>query len=1183
MIELKALQKQVALLEADLKPTGLTSDRLKVEWRAAKSADRTAATFETWLGERVTQVAVAWVLATVFVRFCEDNGLIEYPFIAGPGDRRQLAADLQGEFYENHPESDDLGWLKAAIDALSVSPVAKGLFDKRHNPMWTIEPSPQAIKALLDFWRQTGEDGQIRHDLTDPEWNTRFLGDLYQELSEAARKTYALLQTPEFVEEFILNYTLDPAIAEFGLEPAPPVGHEALPPGLRLIDPACGSGHFLLGAFRRLLTAWETASPTTDRYELVAKALFSVHGVDKNPFAAAIARFRLMLAAMRAAGVERLTKRVDFPINIAVGDSLLHGKGSPGRQGEFDFGGEAGAWTYRTEDVEDYIKSCHMLEYGSYHVVVANPPYITVKDKAESDQYRLRYKSCYREYALSVPFAERIFQLAIRGTVEGAGAGFVGQITANSFMKREFGIKLIEDFFSQVDLSHIIDASGAYIPGHGTPTVILFGRWRYPRQNSTIRAVLGIRGEPSQPANAADGSVWQAIARQIDEPGSQSDWLSVSNSARQQFAKHPWSLGGGGADDLRAFVEDRGIAKLVDHVSAVGFTAISGEDDAYFLPVSTPSTRISRYSRIPVITGDVVRDYLAIAETDSLWPYDGSLILCNEEDIRAVIRHLWPSRRLLQVRKRFSIPVESIDSFSWYEYRELYSARLRSPLSIAFAEVATHNHFVLDRGGKVFKQTAPVIKLSESASEDDHLALLGLLNSSTACFWLHQVSHNKGEGGGARVDAGYSAMGSEAWKNTYAFTSTKLEKFPLPETLPLGFGREIDAFAQQLSTASTREEDEHIRGRMIALQEELDWDVYHRYGLITDEQAADLIASPGSVPDLHLGERSFEVFLAQRVAKGEFQTEWFSRFGGRQITEIPKHWPEEYRQVVNRRIEIIESNRNIGLIERPECKRRWQSESWDVREARRLTTWLLDKCEDRGLWYDGDDPRPMTVNRLADRLRTDAEVIATARQLKGPDADLADVLKEIIADEHVPFLAACRYKPSGLDKRAQWERTWDLQREEDATGERLDVPVPPKYAGTDFLKQSYWRHRGKLDVPKERFISYPGASPDSDSGSLLIGWAGWDHKDQATALIGLIGDRSTTDGWDTARLTPLLAGLLEIMPWVRQWHSEIDPAFGQSPAEAYDAYLTSERESRNLTEDALRAWTPPPPQRGRRA
>lgn len=58
----------------------------------------------------------------------------------------------------------------------------------------------------------------------------------------------------------------------------------------------------------------------------------------------------------------------------------------------------------------------------------------------------------------------------------------------------------------------------------------------------------------------------------------------------------------------------------------------------------------------------------------------------------------------------------------------------RTPLSIAFVFVATHNHFVLDRGGKVFKQSAPVIKLAAGAREAEHLGLLGLLNSSTACF-----------------------------------------------------------------------------------------------------------------------------------------------------------------------------------------------------------------------------------------------------------------------------------------------------------------------------------------------------------------------------------------------------------------------------------------------------------------
>ena len=71
-----------------------------------------------------------------------------------------------------------------------------------------------------------------------------FLGDLYQDLSERARKKYALLQTPVFVEEFILDRTLDPAIDEFGLDE------------VRMIDPTCGSGHFLLGGFARLFDLW---------------------------------------------------------------------------------------------------------------------------------------------------------------------------------------------------------------------------------------------------------------------------------------------------------------------------------------------------------------------------------------------------------------------------------------------------------------------------------------------------------------------------------------------------------------------------------------------------------------------------------------------------------------------------------------------------------------------------------------------------------------------------------------------------------------------------------------------------------------------------------------------------------------------------------------------------------------
>lgn len=191
------------------------------------------------------------------------------------------------------------------------------------------------------------------------------------------------------------------------------------------------------------------------------------------------------------------------------------------------------------------------------------------------------------------------------------------------------------------------------------------------------------------------------------------------------------------------------------------------------------------------------------------------------------------------------------------------------------------------------------------------------------------------------------------------------------------------------------------------------------------------------------------------------------------------------------------------------------------------------------------------------------------------DASLATVLAAVIEPEHVPYLSVLRYKETGLRKRAQWEQVWEQQREEDRTGQRLDISVPPKYSGTDFLKHSYWSNRGKLDVPKERFISYPDASTDNDQ-SLLLGWAGWNHREQAEALTNLVHDRADKDGWpkDDPRFVPLLAGLQEAMPWVHQWYDEFDAEWDGNPAEEFQSALNLGRTERHLSESDLRAWRP---------
>lgn len=314
------------------------------------------------------------------------------------------------------------------------------------------------------------------------------------------------------------------------------------------------------------------------------------------------------------------------------------------------------------------------------------------------------------------------------------------------------------------------------------------------------------------------------------------------------------------------------------------------------------------------------------------------------------------------------------------------------------------------------------------------------------------------------------------------------------------------------------------------------------------------------------------------------------------ITEIPDHWPDAYKKVVAKRIELIESDKNIGLIERPEYKRRWQSEPWEKKQQAALKSWLLDKCEDRRLWFSTDDygderARPLSVRALANRVRDLFPEVVEVAALYDSSKDFAQVIADIVKTEHVPYLAALRYKDTGMRKRADWEHVWDLQREEDALnadlaeGEkehRLDIPVPPKYNSADFRKNEYWSNRGKLDVPKERFISYLGAETEADP-TLLLGWAGWDHAEQADALATLAHERLEQEGWakQRDRMVPLLAGLAELLPWVKQWHSEKDE-YGDTPAEHAEEDLTTLRDTTGITESEMKAWRPAPTTRGRK-
>lgn len=194
-------------------------------------------------------------------------------------------------------------------------------------------------------------------------------------------------------------------------------------------------------------------------------------------------------------------------------------------------------------------------------------------------------------------------------------------------------------------------------------------------------------------------------------------------------------------------------------------------------------------------------------------------------------------------------------------------------------------------------------------------------------------------------------------------------------------------------------------------------------------------------------------------------------------------------------------------------------------------------------------------------------------------------VSRLVDDQHVPAQRAARYKPSGLAKRAEWERVWDLQRAEDR-GETVGrIAVPPKYGQGDFAKASYWKQRGKLDVAKERFISIVGAERDASSGdsTMVLAWAGFDDAQQAQAIATLLFQRQSNEGWGGQQLVPILAALDETLPWVHQWHPAIDPSIGQTLGAFYAGQIDQTLATIGATRETLAEWRPAAPTRGRRA
>ncbi len=221
-----ALRGHVGRFAADLHAK-IKADAGGARRRAEKlhADEQVGESFEVWTDLLARRGAVLWVLKSVYVRVLEDLGLLSPERIV---DRE--AQHLFERLAPNLGETAFLRWIYH--DLASPRGGLPELFGPQ--PAEVTPPADELSRELLEFWRREDPDTGARWSFAEERFEGELMGDLYQELDPVVKDKFALCQTPDFVREFILDRTLSPAIETFG------AGE------VRLMDPACGSGHFLI-------------------------------------------------------------------------------------------------------------------------------------------------------------------------------------------------------------------------------------------------------------------------------------------------------------------------------------------------------------------------------------------------------------------------------------------------------------------------------------------------------------------------------------------------------------------------------------------------------------------------------------------------------------------------------------------------------------------------------------------------------------------------------------------------------------------------------------------------------------------------------------------------------------------------------------------------------------------------
>ncbi len=638
------------------------------------------------------------------------------------------------------------------------------------------------------------------------------------------RKAGGVYYTPTYIVEYIVKNTVGKLV-----ENKSPKEVSAL----KIVDPACGSGTFLLGAYQFLLDwhlNWYTTNDPENKalvkvdngYRLTTAKkkeilLNNIHGVDIDAQAVEVTKLSLLLKVLENAsgqmtlGMERVLP--DLGSNIKCGNSLIgfdyfEGQLLPDAEEQ----AQVNPFDWKREFKEVFAK-------GGFDVVIGNPPYIRIQAMQEwaysqVEFFKQKYKAASKgNYDIYVVFIEKALGLL-------NAKGELGFILPHKFFNAQYGEPVRELISQGKHISKIVHFGDQQIfSGATTYTCLLF----LNKQNQNEFEVTKVSDlENWRISQTSD------VSGEIDAANvTAAEWnFMVGKGAGlfEKLSKIPVRLGNVAdrmAQGIRTSANEIYVVDYVSETSGI-VTAFSKQLDQ--------NTKLEKNVLSSFLQGREIKRYQILPSGKMvIIPYtlkNGKVTLISLEQMKAdtpnTLEYLSQNKTFLENREN-----GKMRGGQWYAYVYPKNIEIMKQEKILVPDIADRSQFAFDENGDYAFTSGYGITIKKEIRLSSKY-VLGLLNSRLLEFYLKRIS--------TPMRGGF-----------FRFFTQFLEILPIR---PIDFSNPAEkaqhdkmvslveqmlAAHKALSTAQSPAEKERLERQIEVTDKAIDSLVYELYGL-TDEE-----------------------------------------------------------------------------------------------------------------------------------------------------------------------------------------------------------------------------------------------------------------------------------------------------------------------------------------------------------